>query len=167
MFIPDWSWTDAEDIPAEGWTMIVSKRNFCYNARTIPPASLAGGTLLVPLDDLPSSYLRCRNDTPGNLPRRPLFIMDRETPPDSLLSIPFRPVLGHLNPDLLRAAMLGYHLVQWIANSRFCGRCGKEKHLSSPGKGPGLSGLRPGNLSTDLPGGDNRGQKGGQDPSCP
>jgi NAD+ diphosphatase len=126
MFIPDWSWTEAEDIPAEGWTMIVSKRNFCYNAKDDSDEALAGGTPLIPLDDLSPEYLAEGMIRLGIYRERPLFIMERDNPPEKLLSLPFRPILGHLNPELFRAAMLGYHLVQWIANSRFCGRCGKE-----------------------------------------
>ena len=124
MFVPDWSWTEADEVPSEGWSLIISNRNICYNAKDETADSIAAGTPLIPLEEIPSGCMENGLIRLGIYRERPLFILNCETVPEHLVQIPVRASLGHLNQDLLKAVMLGHHLVLWLENSRFCGRCG-------------------------------------------
>ena len=129
MFIADWSKIEAEDIPTEGWALIIHNREICYKAEENSEEALAAGTPLIPLDSLDTALFADGALRLGLYRERPLLIIAADSVPEGVIPASFRTALGLLNRDLSRAALLGYHLLIWLENSRFCGRCGKENEF--------------------------------------
>ena len=129
MFVADWSRIEAEDIPAEGWALIIHNREVCYKAEENSEEALAAGTPLIPLDELDPAIFSGGAIRLGLYRERPLLIVEAESIPEGLITAAIRTTLGLLNEDLNKAELLGYHLLIWLENSRFCGRCGQANEF--------------------------------------
>ncbi len=121
MFIPDWRWTQKEDIPNEGWTLLIREKEILFKASADTQEALEAGSPLIPLDRLP---LPADSFRLGIYRERPLFIRTIEEIPEGMVQVPMRPALGLFEPEMLKAVMLGNHLLNWENTSQFCGRCG-------------------------------------------
>lgn len=117
MFVPDWSPATVENLPAEAWTFVVAKRELCFHAND-------PDNPLIPLSELDPELYTSGMIRLGLYRERPIFILEAKNAPEGLAPVSFREALMRIDGELMRAALLGYHLLIWLANSRFCGRCG-------------------------------------------
>ena len=126
MFVSDWSWTTQDDIPAEGFTLLIREKEILFHARDNSDEALSEGTPLIPLAEAKPSGGCFRL---GIFRERPLFIQTVQDLPEGTVQIAMRTSLGYLDAELLKAVMLGYHLITWYSTSKFCGRCGGENEF--------------------------------------
>lgn len=117
MFVPDWSPADPENLAAEAWTLVVANRELCF-------PSDDPDNPLIPLGDLDSKLYAGGIIRLGIFRERPLYIFECDDAPLDMETVDFRDALMRLESEVTRAAMLGYHILIWLKNSRYCGRCG-------------------------------------------
>jgi NAD+ diphosphatase len=124
MFIADWNWTEPDHLPSEAWAIVVYKRDICCVAGQDAEGAAAAGSPLIPLDRLDDALFESGAIRLGLYRERPLFVVESPAAPPGLVPVSFRALLADMDHNLTRATLLAYHLLIWLENSRYCGRCG-------------------------------------------